>query len=500
MRLLALLRVSGLARDQPQHRLVQGEGRLQNLLQFSRTPQTGELLKQLMHIIADRLVAGKQTIVRVQARSAGVIVAGAQVHVTPQPLTLAPQHQNHLGVRLITHHAVHDMRAGVLQPGSDVDIFRLVKTRTQLHHHRHLLPRAGGGNQHIRQGRIGTGTIQRLLDRQHIRIFRRLADKIHYRGKRLERMVEQHITAPDHTEYIGRLFNPARHARRKGRIFQIGPLHRIIDRQQAIQIHRPGHLIQVILMQRELLYQVMRHLIRTIIGHLQTHCVAVLPGGQLALQRQTQILDLLLLHKQITVARQAKLKTARGLHAGEQLAHMRMNDGGKKHKVVRPLGVFLGKVNQARQRARRLHHRDAAAAPKGILAFQRNNKIKAFIEHARKRVQGVQPEWAQHRQQLVGEVTLNPGYLTRFPLRASHKADILLRQFWDDSLVEQAVLLGDQAVRGFADALQRLRRADVVRPRLHRPIHHLLLQTRDANLEKLVEVGAANAQKLEPLQ
>jgi len=54
-----------------------------------------------------------------------------------------------------------------------------------------------------------------------------------------------------------------------------------------------------------------------------------------------------------------------------------------------------------------------------------------------------------------------------------------------------------QAVRLGGDLAQQFLRAHVVRAGVHRTGDHLLLQARHANLEKLVQIGAGDAQEFE---
>ena len=64
-----------------------------------------------------RVVAGQQAEVGVDARRAGVVVAGADVRVAAQAVVVLAHHQDHLAVRLQPDHAVGDVDAVLLQLG-----------------------------------------------------------------------------------------------------------------------------------------------------------------------------------------------------------------------------------------------------------------------------------------------------------------------------------------------------------------------------------------------
>ena len=104
---------------------------------------------------------------------------------------LAPHDQGELRVRLVSHHAVHDVRAGFLQAVRKLDVRFFVEARAQLDDDRHVLAGVRGGDQRIDDRRIVAGAIERLLDREHLRIRGGLPHEIHHRREALVRMVQQ---------------------------------------------------------------------------------------------------------------------------------------------------------------------------------------------------------------------------------------------------------------------------------------------------------------------
>ena len=140
---------SRLALDLRDDRFVQAERRLQQAAQLRRLREARELQEQLVHVLADLVVAGEKAVVRVGARGARVVVAGAEVAVAANATGLAPDDQHQLGVRLVADHAVHDVRAGFLQAVRQLDVRFFVEARAQLDDDRHVLARMRGGDQRV---------------------------------------------------------------------------------------------------------------------------------------------------------------------------------------------------------------------------------------------------------------------------------------------------------------------------------------------------------------
>ena len=90
-----------LAIDSFQQGLLEQGRRRQNF--FERAAGAiagGEKIEQLRQVGADRVVAGQQSEVGIQARGARVIVAGADMRVAAQPVVILTHHQDHFAVSL----------------------------------------------------------------------------------------------------------------------------------------------------------------------------------------------------------------------------------------------------------------------------------------------------------------------------------------------------------------------------------------------------------------
>ncbi len=285
-----------------------------------------------MHVLADLVVAGEQAVVGVRARSPGVVVTRTEMTVASNPTGLAAHDQCEFGVRLITHHPVHDVCSGFLQAVGQFDVGFLIESGAQLDDDRDVLASVGRCYERIDDRRLVARAVQRLFDRQHLRIRRGLAQEIHYRRETLIRMVQQHVVLPDGGEQIRRQCEAFGQARREDGVLEVGPLHQVIDRREAIEIHRSGHAVGVNVMQGELALQKLHHVLRAVPRCLQSHGRAVPPMRELALEGAPQVIDFFLVDEQIAVACDPELVTTQHLDAGEQLLHERLDDAGEQHQ------------------------------------------------------------------------------------------------------------------------------------------------------------------------
>ena len=205
---LALLGVARLAPDRVEQMAMHRERREPQALEPVGLGEAGDVQEYLVDVGAHFGVRGQQPEIGVHACGAGMVVAGAQVRVALQPrlpvrIPLAPQQQRQLGVRLQSEHTVDDLRAHVRQPLRPVDVGLLVEARHQLDDDRDFLAAPRGLDQRLHQHRVDARAIDRLLDRDHVRIVGRLADELDHRLEGLERVVQQDVVLAQRSEQVG---------------------------------------------------------------------------------------------------------------------------------------------------------------------------------------------------------------------------------------------------------------------------------------------------------
>ena len=474
------------------------ERRLQQSPQARRLRQAGQLQEDLVHIVADCFVAGEQAVVGVAARRTGMVVAGAEVAVAAYALRFAAHDQHQLGVRLVADHAVHDVRAGFLQPRRQLDVGLFIEARAQLDDHRDVLAGLRRRHQRVDDVRLIAGAVQRLLDRQHARVGGRLAQQVHDRREALERMVQQHVALPDGVEQVVRVAEALGQPGREYRILEIRPRHQVVDGREAVEVDRPGHRIAVLRAEREMLQQEVDHCRRAVRRGLEPHRRAVAALREFALERAAQVVDFFVVDVQVAVARQAELIAAQHLHPAEQPGDEGFDDGRQRHQPLAAVGG--GQRHDARQRARRLHHGHVAIAPEGVLAGQSDDEIEALVLDARERARRIEAQRAQHRLHLLHEAALEPGVRVGVPVGASEQFDALGVQRAEQHVVEHAVLIVDQRARARVNRCQLLGDAERVGRGLRGTELQQLLEPGDPDLEELVEVRGADAQEPQPLE
>ncbi len=327
-----------------------------------------------------------------------------------------------------------------------------------------------------------------------------LFDEVDHRLKGLERVVQQDVALADMRKDVVLFGQTGGQGGDEGRELEVGAVDPVGYLHQAHQVDRAVLLVEVVGIELKLPEQEGGHRGRAVVGDFQPYRRAVMPLRQLALQGLAQVLGFLVVDEQVGVAGDAELVAAFDLHAGEQLADMGVQDRRQEHEAVFAAGDFLRHADDARQRARRLHHGGAGIAAEGVAARQLDREVEALVEHAREGVRRVEPDWRQHRHQLAEEVIADPGRLGLVPVRAAEKMDALLGQLGDDVLVEELVLAGHQCMGGFRYGAKLLARRHAVGRALRGVGADLLLEAGDPHLEKLVHVAGEDAEKFQPLQ
>jgi len=127
---------------------------------------------------------------------------------------------------------------------------------------------------------------------------------------------------------------PWRQAGTEWRVFEVLSLDKVVDSQQAIEVHRSVDLVKVPLIQTEHVQQIFRQIIRAIMCDLESNGRTVAGCHQLAFNGAFQVIDFLRIDIQITVARNAKLITAGDFHASKQFVDEGVYDRRQKDEIM----------------------------------------------------------------------------------------------------------------------------------------------------------------------
>src|SRR5439155_8295901 len=94
---------------------------------------------------------------------------------------------------------------------------------------------------------------------------------------------------------------------------------------------------------------------------------------------------------------------------------------------------------------------------------------------------------------------MRPGGTFRGQLRDLPNVNPILRQFRQQFIFPERILLGEEFAHCFLNAIENLRRAQTVGTKFARLAFNLLFNSGNTDLEKLVEVRAEDRKKLDPL-
>ena len=336
--------------------------------EFGRLPEARHVVEQGRHVGREDRVPAQQPEVLVTQCRPLVVVARRHVAVPVDPVGLLAGHERHLGVGLQPLQPVDHLDPRGLQGPGPADVGPLVERRLQLHHHRHLLARLGGPDERRDDRALARGPVERLLDRQHLRVRRRLVDE------GLDRTVvgvigvmEEDLPVPQRIEHTSRTVDRGRpsvvdHARRElrggdrvpGPGGQIGPVQ-ADDGPQASQVDRHVQFVDALGGDPHLLDQDVAELVGAVRGHLEPHRLAEPPTLELHLHGGRQVVGLVLLDRQISVAGHPEGVVLPDGHGREQ----RVQVCGD-HLLEGDEPFTVGQHHEARQHRRHLDPGDTA--------------------------------------------------------------------------------------------------------------------------------------------
>ena len=202
----------------------------------------GDEVEDARDVAADRRIGGEEREVGIDARRDRMVVAGAEMDIGGERAGLAPHHQRQLGVGLELDEAVDHLRAGALEVARPADIGLLVEARLELDQRRHRLARLGRLGQRAHDRAVLGGAVERLLDRDHVGIARRLLQELHHHVEGFVGVMDDQVLLPDRGEAIAAMLADALgKARIVGHEFEIGPIDGGELRQLGEREHAVDH-------------------------------------------------------------------------------------------------------------------------------------------------------------------------------------------------------------------------------------------------------------------
>ena len=199
------------------------------------------------------------------------------------------------------HQTIDHMTACLFQHFCPDDIVFLIKTRFQLYKNRNLLAVFCGLSKCRDDRRISADAIKRLLDGKDSRIFCSLPYKVHHRIKAHIRMMQEHITLPDHLKNIFIILKCRHCCRFVFRFLELIVSVNTINLHQHGQIQRSVDKKDIISMNLKLHFQNIQKPRIHLIFHFQADHLSPLALFQLFLDLNQKILCLILVNRKIRI-------------------------------------------------------------------------------------------------------------------------------------------------------------------------------------------------------
>ncbi len=257
--------------------------------------------------------------------------------------------------------AVHDVGAGLLQLAGPDDVVLLVEAGLDLDQDHDLLAALGGPDERLDDRRVARRPVQGLLDREDVGVVGGLVDEpLDRRRERLVRVVDEDVAGADLREDVGRLVLVGRQQARRGdrrvrRRLEVRAGRGSTSCHSAVRSSMPATSKQS---SSRTPMPLMQDLAGDL-GHrpldLEADRLAEAPAADLLLDREQQVVGLVLLDRDVGVAGDPEQVGLEDLHAAEQLVEVGLDDLVEEHELVALDG------EQARQDRRDLDPGEAAA-------------------------------------------------------------------------------------------------------------------------------------------
>ncbi len=469
---------------------------------LGRAGGAGELVEEVVEIGAEVRIRRHEAQIRVEAGRGRVVVARADVHVTPHAPALPAHDERGLGVCLVADDPVHDPRPRRLEAMRPVDVALLVEARLELDEHRHLL--AGGKRleQRVHHGRAPPGAVQGQLDRHHLGVRSRLAEEPpHRRVEVLIGVVTEDVALGEDVEdrpvRVERLIRLVRGIARRvdGTVAQLG---------DAAQVHRTVDLVDVGPGQRRGLGRlVAADAAQEVRADLARHARFDLePDDRLV----RTVLDLVR-HRREQRAR-VVLVDLEGPHAA-RAEDVRVLDPRRGEELARARADDLldrDEVRGVRDREEPLdvpRNRQVAQLPAVVLPPAQHDgqgqpqadQVREGPARARREREG-----REQRKDLLGKALLEADLLVLLELFPAQDPGPPLRQRRKELLPEQGILAGDERAHAHRHEVEELLGRQTLLGVPHPSARDLVLEAAHPHDEELVGVAGEDRQEAEALE
>jgi hypothetical protein len=328
----------------------------------------------------------------------------------------------------------------------------------------------------------------------------RALDEIDDAGERLVRMVHQDVLGADQLEEVGAPLDGGGRPRHHRLVLEVPESVEPVEGVERRQVHRPPHAVHVARLQLEGLREHLHEPLVRVGLDAQPDRFAADPLPQRLLHGLEQILGFVFLNDEVGIAGHPEDRMGEHVETAEQLSQVRADhvlEQDEPDPSRRP-----GQGNQALEHRRHLHDGEQLLTFPVVEPFHQQHDVEALVVHVREWVAGIDCERRQHRVHARPEVLVGVRALLRGQVRVGDARDAVRREARQDVVPQDPVLFVDQLVRPSVDGRELLGRPEAIGAVVLRlePRVELLLQAGDADFEELVQVGAEDGKKLDPLE
>ena len=215
------------------------------------------------------------------------------MEITSETAPFTADNQEEFRVRLITDNpSVNDMCTGVLKALRQMDVRLLIEARLQLDNDGHLFLCSRRFEECLSDRRVSPGTVEGLLDREHVWISRRLPDQLNNGHKRFKGVVKEQRLLLEEFEEVCPCGNAC--ARCKRLELKLWSVNKVDYPREPGEIDWTVYLIEFSVLETEMLQEKLNVLLRTVCGDLQANSVPIASPHELALECIEEIISLLL--------------------------------------------------------------------------------------------------------------------------------------------------------------------------------------------------------------
>ncbi len=270
-----------------------------------------QLIEQARHVLAHHGVAREQPKVGVLARGLRVVVDGDHMAVALEAVRLLAHNERELAVRLQSDDAVYDVHTRALELARKCDVRVLVEARLEFDEREHLLAGVRGVDERVDDRRVARRAVERLLDREHLRVGCCLREeRLHRSGERVVRVVQQDVALADRREDVLRtarldLCDLAVRRRHERAELEVRPVD-AAELEQHGRVERGGQAVDLLRRHAHLVGEQLREERRGLVRDLQADRRPEAAAQQLLFNRVEQVLGVVFLDLDVLVARHAE--------------------------------------------------------------------------------------------------------------------------------------------------------------------------------------------------